>query len=268
MMYAGGSSMGVCKAGGAHNVDGSNNYTLVYDPKYSSGQTNWHRCTKCQILAFAGVSAGVCAAGGAHAFDLSLNFQLMGDRHSFMMADLSGTGDWQPGKVFVDKVRGFGIVIHSFDNTTHSATISVSNLQDGWKCCQKCQGMAFVSVSPFGVCPAGGPHEFDLGGDLSLLYDLPGDAGQNQWRHCSKCQGLAFSGNSNGVCPAGGAHALGAGYDYVLLHDAVMPDTQSNWRWCSKCQGLAYAGVSSGVCPAKGAHALTASSDYNIINVL
>jgi hypothetical protein len=269
MTYSGGSSKGVCKAGGKHDTQESNDYTLVYDTSYSSGQNNWRRCSKCQALVFAGGSSGACPAGGVHKLDSSFDYQLLiGDRHSFLMADVSGTADWQPGKVFVDKIRGFGIVIHSFDNATHSATISASNLQSGWKCCQRCQGMALVTGPKLGVCPAGGTHEFDLGGELSLLHDLPGDAGQNQWRRCSKCQGLAFGGKSNGVCPAGGAHALDKKYDYVLLHDSIMADAQSNWRWCSKCQGLAFAGVSSGVCPAKGAHALTASFNYNIINAL
>jgi hypothetical protein len=129
--------------------------------------------------------------------------------------------------------------------------------------------MVFGEGPKLGVCPAGGSHVFDwLFGGLSLLHDLPGDAGQSKWRKCSKCYGLAFSGNSNGVCPAGHAHNLSKGYDYVLLHDSVMADAQSNWKWCSNCQGLAYAGVSSGVCPAtkdKGPHDLTAGYDYNIV---
>ncbi len=267
MVYTGGSSMGVCKAGGAHDAAGSNDYTLVYDPTYNSGQDNWHRCTKCEELAYAGISSGKCPAGGAHKLDSSFDYRLLiGAPLSFLMADVSGTQDWQPGKVFVDKNRGFGIVIHSFDSTTHTATISVSNLETGWKCCTKCQGMTYVTGS--GVCPAGGSHTWDLFGELSLLHDLPGDAGQQQWRRCTKCQGLAFSGNSNGVCPAGHGHALGKGYDYVLLHDSVMADAQNNWRWCSKCQGLAFAGVSNGVCPAGGRHALGKSYDYNIINAL
>lgn len=268
MFYTGGSSMGVCQAGGAHDATGSNDYTLVYDPSYTSGQSNWRRCHKCQELTFAGgSSSGKCPDGGDHAHDLSFDYKVReGYRVGFSMADLSGTQDWQPGKVFVDKNRGFGIVIHSFDSTTHTARISVSNLETGWKCCTKCQGMTFVA--PGGKCPAGGSHTWDLFGELSLLHDLPGDAGQSHWRKCSRCQGLAFSGNSNGVCPAKGAHDLSKGYDYVLLHDSVMADAQNNWRWCSNCQGLAYAGVSNGVCPAGGAHALGKSYDYNIVNAL
>jgi hypothetical protein len=267
MFYTGGSSKGVCQAGGAHDPTGSNNYTLVYDSSYTTGQDNWRWCSKCQELAYAGISSGSCPAGGSHSLGSSEDYHLILDtRHSFMMADLSGTKDWQPGKVFVDKNRGFGIVIHSFDTAAHTATVSVSDLQTGWKVCQKCQGMAYVA--PTSVCPAGGGHVFDLLGELSLLHGLPGGAGQDNWRWCNKCQGLAYAGNSNGVCPAGGAHSLNKSYDYLLLHDSVMTDTQNNWRWCSKCQGLAYAGVSSGVCPAKGAHNLTTGFDYNIINAM
>lgn len=269
MFYAGGAKMGLCQAGGAHDPTGSNDYTLVYDASYTSGQDNWRWCSKCQELAYAGISNGKCPAGGTHDFGSSYDYKVMLDtRHSFLMSDLSGAMDWQPGKVFVDQDRGFGIVIHSFDSTAHTATISVSNLQNGWKCCTKCQGMTYVTSPLGGPCPAGGYHEWDLGGDLSLLHDLPGGIGQDNWRWCSKCQGLAYAGNSSGVCPAGGPHNLSKSYDYLLLHDSVMPDTQNNWRWCAKCQGLAYAGVSSGVCPAGGAHDLTKSFDYDIINVV
>jgi hypothetical protein len=118
------------------------------------------------------------------------------------MADASGTKDWQAGKVFVDKNRGLAIVVHTLNTSSQSATISVSNLQNNWKWCQKCQGLAYSQNPLPWICPAGGNHDFTFSVDLSLLHDLPGNAGQNQWRWCSKCQGLAFSGNSNGVCPA------------------------------------------------------------------
>lgn len=266
MTYAGGSSMGVCSGGGAHDHTGSADYTLIHDTA-NYGQNNWKWCSRCQSLVFAGISNGVCAAGGPHNLSSSSDYDILaGTRHSFLMSDTAGNKDWHPGQVFVDKNRGLAIVVHSFDTNPDTATVSLANLQNNWKWCDKCQGLAFAQNPLQGRCPAGGNHTFNFSVDLSLLHDLPGSAGQNNWRWCSKCQGLAFNGTPS-VCPAGGGHELGHSYDYMLLHDAKMRDAQSNWRWCGKCQGLAFNGISSGVCPAKGAHDLTHSFDYALINV-
>ena len=267
LTYAGNASLGPCPGGGSHNHQSSGDYTLLHDTA-NYGQNDWRWCNKCQALAFAGGSPGNCQAGGTHDLSTSSDYDLMdGTRHSFLLADAAGNPDWQPGKVFVDKDRGLGIVIHSFDTTQQAATISLANIQNDWRWCSKCQGMAYAGNPSPGPCPAGAEHVLSGSADYSLLHDLPGNAGQDNWRWCSKCQGLAYAGNSNGVCPAGGAHSLGASFDYVLLHDSTMADAQSNWRWCSKCQGLAFAGNSQGVCPTGGTHVLTQSSNYNLINV-
>jgi hypothetical protein len=265
LTYAGGSP-GACPAGGTHDQTGSNNYTLVHDATY--GQTNWRWCSKCQALNFAGGPAlGPCAAGGTHniASD-NYGLNVSSQQHSFLLGDAAGQVQWQPGKVFVEKSRALGIVIHSFDSgATPTATVSIANLQNNWRWCTKCQGLAYAGGAIPGPCPAGGSHDHTGSGDYSLLHDLPGAAGQDNWRWCSKCQGLAYAGISQGVCPAGGTHNI-ASYDYVLLHDTSMADAQSNWRWCNKCQGLAYAGNSQGVCPAGGTHNI-ASDNYNLIDV-
>jgi hypothetical protein len=205
-----------------------------------------------------------------HDLTASFDYDLFADaaRHTFLCADASGNRDFQPGQVFVDKSRGLGFVIHSFDQAaTQTATVSIANLQNNWRWCSKCQGLGYAGNTSPGSCPAGASHSYVASGDYSLLHDLSGSAGQDNWRWCKKCQGLVFGGNPGSHCPAGGPHDLTASYDYLLLHDANITDAQSNWRWCSKCQGLVFAGNSQGVCPAGGSHALTQSSNYYLINV-
>jgi hypothetical protein len=267
LTYAGSGVSGACSGGGKHDHTSSNDYTLVHDTA-NYGQSDWRWCSKCYALAYAGGSGGPCAAGGVHDTSSSFNYDVINDtRHSFLMSNTAGRKNWQPGEVFADKNRGLGIVVHAFNPSPVTATVSVVNLQVQWMWCKKCQGLAYAGNSA-GVCPTGGGHDSSSSTNYSLIHDLPGSIGQNKWRWCSKCQGLAYSGNpTTGVCPAGGTHHLTASYDYMLLHDTPMTDAQKNWRWCDKCQGLAYAGTSSGVCPAGAAHDLTHSADYNMINV-
>jgi hypothetical protein len=264
-----GNSSGVCSAGGQHSFLGSNNYTLVSNPVSFGGQSNWRWCSKCQTLNYAGgPSPGPCPAGGGHDNSTSSDYALIAQqqRHSFLIGDPSGNVQWQPGMVFVDKPRSLAIVIHSFDPSA-LATISITNAQNLWKWCNKCQGMAYSDSGTLGVCPAGNVHDHTGSSDYSLLYGLPGSAAQSNWRWCSKCQGLAFAGNSASVCPAGDGHSSIGSADYALLYDTTMASAQSNWRWCSKCQGLAFAGNSAGVCPAGDGHSSAGSADYNAIDV-
>ena len=114
-------------------------------------------------------------------------------------------------------------------------------MQDNWRLCNKCHGLAFAGNPSLGRCPAGGDHEHGGSFNYMLAHDAP-PFGQDNWRWCNKCQGLAFAGNpSLGRCPAGGDHDHGASFNYILAHD-VPPFGQDNWRWCNKCQGLAFAG--------------------------
>jgi len=255
---------------GGHDHQGSGNYILVHDTVTGYVQRNWRYCRKCAALAFAGGSPGACAARGTHDLSASFDYDLFMDsaRHAFLWGGASGNQDLQPGQVFVDKPRGLGFVVHSFDQSVpQTATVSIANLQNGWRWCNKCQGLGYGGNASPGPCAARGDHSYTDSGDYSLLHDLSGVAGQNNWRWCRKCQGLAFAGNQGSHCPAGGTHDLSASYDYLLLHDTPIIDAQSDWRWCSKCQGLAFAGNSAGVCPAGGEHLLTRSFNYYLINV-
>lgn len=62
----GGSTTGVCAAGGAHNLMGSPNY--VIDHQVGTGQGGWLWCFKCEALYYGGHpgSAGVCPDEGIH----------------------------------------------------------------------------------------------------------------------------------------------------------------------------------------------------------
>ena len=115
-------------------------------------------------------------------------------------------------------------------------------MQNNWRWCGKCQGLAFAGNGAQGPCPAGGQHNHAGSWDYNLEHD-DSAAGQHNWRWCGKCQGLAFAGNgAPGPCPAGGQHNHAGSFDYILNHDQPAAAGQHNWRWCGKCQGLAFAG--------------------------
>ncbi|WP_159440698.1 M36 family metallopeptidase [Mucilaginibacter sp. OK098] len=75
LYFSGGSTQGVCAAGGSHSHTGSGNYSLVHDSAHHPGQSNWRWCNKCQALHFGG-SAGVCPAGGTHSITGSGNYTI------------------------------------------------------------------------------------------------------------------------------------------------------------------------------------------------
>ena len=90
-------------------------------------------------------------------------------------------------------------------------------------------------------------------------------AGQNGWRWCAKCQVLNFAGAA--ACPSGGAHDLAESGDYALRFAGPGVPGQPGWRWCLKCQGLAFNGAgSSGVCAAGGSHDFSGSGNYALRN--
>jgi hypothetical protein len=261
-------AQGVCPADhGAHAYPSTTNWVLVHDTQ-NYGQNNWRSCSKCQALSYVGGTwLGPCPAGGQHTitgFDYDLNNDT---RHSFLWPDANGTSDWQPGKVFLDKDRSLGIVIHSFGGTPDVpvATISIANIQHKWGRCVKCQTLTQAGLVNMGACPAGGQH-LHYGLDYSLIYGLPGTAGQNDWKWCSKCFGLAYAGNV-GVCQGGVPHNLAVSENYTLLHDTLMADAQSGWRWCSKCQCLHSSVLTNNVCFAGGSHSSSNSYDYDLIDV-
>ena len=82
-----------------------------------SNQTGWRWCYKCQGLFFSGnPSQGKCPTGGPH--DASQS----GPTQSARYAPLVGNG--------------------------------IPGAQDGWRWCQKCQGLFFSLNPSLGVCPA------------------------------------------------------------------------------------------------------------------
>jgi hypothetical protein len=97
--------------------------------------------------------------------------------------------------------------------------MALGSIQDNWRWCSKCQGLAFAGNPSLGSCPAGGQHDHGGSGNYTLIQNIgefPG--GQNNWRWCRQCQGLAFAGNpSLGSCPAGGQHDHTGSGDYTLL---------------------------------------------------
>jgi len=193
-------------------------------------QFKWQWCTKCQGLAYANGT--------------SLGPCPAGGTH-----DHSGSGNY-----FV-----------SYDVSGNNP-----QLQDQWRWCTKCQGLAFSGNSSVGPCPAGGDHNHG-----SANYFVPhgtargGPGVQLNWRWCNKCQGMAFAGNEfSGPCPAGGKHDHSGSSDYALITSILQtvntsPEVQDNWQWCNRCQVLTFAGAeTSGLCAAGGSHDHVGSYDY------
>lgn len=80
LFFAGGQGMGVCKAGGHHDMSGSRNYRLIHNQPTAAGQSDWRWCKKCQGLFFAGgKNMGRCPDGGNHDMSYSGNFTLIND---------------------------------------------------------------------------------------------------------------------------------------------------------------------------------------------
>ena len=123
-------------------------------------------------------------------------------------------------------------------------------VQDNWRWCKKCQGLAYAAGSSLGHCAAGGTHDHTGSGDYALVVNDATVIGQHNWRYCNKCRALFFAGGSPGKCAFGGSHSKTGSGDYVILQVKKGVVGQDNWRWCGKCQGLWYgAGWAKGPCP-------------------
>ena len=149
--------------------------------------------------------------------------------------------------------------------------------QEGWRWCNRCEGMFFGVGPTKGRCPAGGPHADLLSGKYRL--QLSG-LGQPGWRRCRRCEGLFFHGNPNaegglstGRCPvpgpAGGVHDPAFSQHYIIDQNSLFSSsevpTQPEWRWCRKCEGMFFGGhATKGRCPAGGAHDGFGSGNYNL----
>lgn len=84
----GGSTTGVCAAGGAHNLTGSPNY--VIDHQVGTGQGGWLWCFKCEALYYGGNpgSAGICPDGGIHN-------GIRSGRYFLQLGKGDGESDWR-----------------------------------------------------------------------------------------------------------------------------------------------------------------------------
>lgn len=77
-----------CAGGGAHVVDGSEEYTVTYNDPNNSGQDNWKFCTKCYAMTFAGSSTqGTCPSGGVYEYAGSEGYELL-------QASFNGVASW------------------------------------------------------------------------------------------------------------------------------------------------------------------------------
>jgi hypothetical protein len=124
--------------------------------------------------------------------------------------------------------------------------------QEGWRWCNKCQGM-FYGLYPtgLGICPAGGAHNPSQSGRYYIRVEgtVP-NVQQGGWSWCSKCMGFFYSaGGTLGFCPAGGTHTNQGSGAYAAIVGENGQQQQGGWRWCSKCMGMFYSGFGGGICP-------------------
>ena len=109
---------------------------------------------------------------------------------------------------------------HDGGQSGHYAALvgdAIPGTQNGWRWCQKCQGMFFSGNPDQGHCPAGGTHDSSASWNYAINFgdQVPGE--QGQWRWCQKCQGSFFSGNPDqGRCPAGGGHDASGSASYSV----------------------------------------------------
>lgn len=137
--------------------------------------------------------------------------------------------------------------------------------QNGWRWCNKCQGLWFGSNQASSNCPEGGTHNNTGSGNYSLVNNAAVAPLNHQsgWRWCNKCQGLWFGPNqASSNCAQGGLHSLTGSGNYSL---GLAGAGQSGWRWCNKCQGLWFGpNQASSNCSQGGQHSLTGSGNYRL----
>jgi hypothetical protein len=122
LMYA--EQDGYCPSNGKRHVAYKTRFMLPYGGRESSqAQADWLRCTKCQVVYWAGDSAdqGVCDLGGAHQGERDQNFLI-----------------------------SHGIPVSKFH-------------QADWEYCTKCRALFYDGGESKGNCAAGGPHDSDSG---------------------------------------------------------------------------------------------------------
>jgi hypothetical protein len=158
-------------------------------------QSPWRHCKKCQGLSWGGgLSISRCPAGGKHIQSGSLWYFLR----------------------------------HSEAPPTEPSTVI---LQDQWRHCKNCQGLAYNGSGVLGWCPAGGHHNHTG----SYNYYLHHDTGtvpvynQNGWRYCAKCAALFYGpGQATSWCGQSGQHSPPAypnppSFDYIMQYSSHSP---------------------------------------------
>jgi hypothetical protein len=137
--------------------------------------------------------------------------------------------------------------------------------QEGWRWCNKCQGM-FYGLHPtgLGACPAGGAHNPSQSGYYYIRVEgAVSGVQQDGWSWCKKCMGFFYSGGASmGYCPTGGAHTNQGSGAYAAILGGNSTQRQGGWRWCKVCMGMFYSGYGAGACPAGGGHNSTGSGQY------
>jgi hypothetical protein len=128
-MFFGG-SLGVCPSGGAHDINGSGDYTLqtAQDEPGDPGQFNWRWCHLCSGLFYAGFSTtGWCPAPAAGGHNWS--------------------GSWDYSVHYGANFQG----------------------QENWRWCHRCQGLFYAGSATSGFCPAGGGHDYTNSQDYRVI---------------------------------------------------------------------------------------------------
>jgi hypothetical protein len=149
-------------------------------------QNNWQRCTKCQVLSFAGSqSLGSCPAGGAHVHTGGKNYLI-----PFSGSGAVGQSNWRwcnkcqslsfGGGTSVGSCPAGGTHDHAGSGNYVLAARLPGNLpldtQDNWRWCNKCQSLAYAGdASSLGACPAGGQHDHAGSGNYLLDYIVGAD---------------------------------------------------------------------------------------------
>jgi hypothetical protein len=92
-----------------------------------------------------------------------------------------------------------------------------AGMQDGWRWCNRCQGLAYAGFGT-GVCWDGNGHDF--GGSGAYAVDMAANpAGtQDGWHWCNRCQGMIYSGFGTGVCWDGQGHDFGGSGGYSIRY--------------------------------------------------
>jgi hypothetical protein len=127
---------------------------------------NWKRCTKCQVLCYAGDGGGVCCATKyGHVFDDSKKYAL-----AYNDETAPGETNWRrcdgcQALFYAGADRGKcpNGEEHHYHTLKHDYIVAEADSR--WKWCRQCQAMCYADKSAPGQCPGsvekGGDHSFE-----------------------------------------------------------------------------------------------------------